>query len=61
MKIIQSGSFEKKVRRFRKQEKRTLDRQIRKILKNPTIGQEKKGELRVVYSSMIGLLSKRAS
>ena len=49
MKIIQSRSFEKKVRRFRKQEKRILDQHIRKILKNPTIGQEKKGELRGVF------------
>ena len=48
MKVIQSRSFEKKVRRFRKQEKRILDRHIRKILKSPTIGQEKKGELRGV-------------
>ena len=49
MKIIQSRSFERKVRRFGKQEKRILDRHIRKILKNPTIGQEKKGELRGVF------------
>ena len=49
MKIIQSRSFEKKVRRFRKQEKRVLDQHIRKILKAPKIGQEKKGELRGVF------------
>ena len=49
MKIIQSRSFEKKVHRFRRQEKRILDRHIRKILKNPMMGQEKKGELRGVF------------
>ena len=49
MKVIQSRSFERKVRRFRKQEKKVLDKQIRKILDNPNIGQEKKGDLRGVY------------
>lgn len=49
MQILQSGSFRKKVRRFRKQEKRTLDNQVRKIVKDPTIGQEKKGDLRGVF------------
>ena len=49
MKILQSGSFKKKVRRFRKQEKKILDTQIRKIVKNPDIGQEKKGDLRGVF------------
>lgn len=49
MKIIQSRSFERKVKRFRKQEKKILDKQIRRILDNPNIGQEKKGDLRGVY------------
>lgn len=49
MQILQSGSFKKKTRRFRKQEKRILDNQIRKILIDPTIGQEKKGDLRGVF------------
>ncbi len=49
MKIIQSRSFERKVKRFRKQEKKILDKQIQKILDSPTIGQEKKGDLRGVY------------
>lgn len=49
MKIIQSRSFERKVKRFRKQEKKILDKQIQKILNSPTIGQEKKGDLRGVY------------
>ena len=49
MQILQSGSFRKKVRRFRKQEKRILDNQIRKILKDPAVGQEKKGDFRGVF------------
>lgn len=49
MRIIQSRSFERKVKRFSKPEKRILDKQIKKILANPTIGQEKKGDLRGVY------------
>ena len=49
MRIIQSRTFEKRVRRFRKQEKKVLDQQVRKIVKNPRIGQEKRGELRGVF------------
>ena len=49
MRIIQSRTFEKRVRRFRKQEKAILDRQVRKIVKDPSIGQEKRGELRGVF------------
>ena len=49
MQVLQSGSFKKKVRRLRKQEKRILDNQVHKILKNPAIGQEKKCDLRGVF------------
>ncbi len=49
MQILQSASFKKKVRQFHKQEKRILDNQIRKILKNSAIGQEKKGNLKGVF------------
>ena len=49
MKIIQSRSFERKVKRFNNQEKKILDNHIRKIAGSPTIGQEKKGDLRGVY------------
>ena len=34
---------------MRKQEKRIVDNQVRKILKDPAIGQEKKGDLRGVF------------
>lgn len=49
MKVIQSRSFEKKIKRFRKQDKKRLDRQIRRILDNHGIGLEKKGDLRGVF------------
>lgn len=49
MGIIQSRSFERKVKRLGKQEKTILDHQIREIAANPTIAQEKKGDLRGVY------------
>ena len=49
MKIYQSRSFENKVKRFSKQEKATLDEEIKKIAKNRLIGEEKKGDLRGVY------------
>jgi mRNA interferase RelE/StbE len=49
MRIIQSRTFEKRIRRFRKQEKAILDRQVRRIAKDPSIGQEKRGELRGVF------------
>jgi len=49
MKILQSRQFERKVKKFTKQEKKSLDRQILKIADNPAIGSEKKGDLRGVY------------
>ncbi|RLC26646.1 MAG: type II toxin-antitoxin system RelE/ParE family toxin [Deltaproteobacteria bacterium] len=49
MKIFQSRSFERKVKRFSRREKKKLDEEIRKILDNPSIGSEKKGDLRGVF------------
>jgi mRNA-degrading endonuclease RelE of RelBE toxin-antitoxin system len=49
MKIYQSGSFEKKVKKMSKSEKDVLDQEIRKIAENPAIGEEKKGDLRGVF------------
>ena len=49
MHILQSSSFKKKVKRFWKQEKQILDNQIHKIVKDPAIGQEKKGDLKGVF------------
>ena len=49
MKVIQSRSFERKVKKFTKSEKKKLDDHIRKIVDNPSIGTEKRGDLRGVY------------
>ncbi len=49
MKIFQSRIFENKVKKFLKQEKRILDKEIKRIIENPSVGEEKKGDLRGVY------------
>ena len=49
MQVFQSSSFRKKAGRFRKEEKRILDNAIRNILRDPAIGQEKKGDLKGVF------------
>ena len=49
MKIYQSRSFENKIKRFSKKEKNILDQEIKKIIKDPSVGEEKKGDLRGVY------------
>jgi hypothetical protein len=49
MKIFQSRSFEKKVKKFNEKEKYEIDNEIKQIIKNPLIGTEKKGDLRGVF------------
>ena len=49
MKVLQSRSFERKVKKFSKQDKKSLDDQIRKIIDDPSMGSQKKGDLRGVY------------
>lgn len=49
MKIIQSRSFEQKVKKLNKSQKLILDAQIKKIIDNPGLGTEKKGDLRNVF------------
>ncbi len=49
MKILQSRSFERKIKKFGKQDKVTLDKQIRTVAQNPSIGEKKKGDLRGVH------------
>jgi len=49
MKILQSRSFERKVKKFSKRQKLQLDEQIKLIAEDPTIGSEKKGDLRGIY------------
>ena len=49
MKIYQSASFEKKVKKMSKSEKDALDREVKKIAENPIIGEGKKGDLKGVF------------
>ena len=49
MNILQSRSFERKVKKFTKAQKKRLDSEIRKILNNPSVGSEKKGDLRGIH------------
>jgi mRNA interferase RelE/StbE len=49
MKIIQSRSFARRVKKFSKAHKLILDEQIKLILKEPLIGIEKKGDLKEVF------------
>ena len=43
MKIIQSPLFARKLKKFHKNQKLVLDNEIKKILHDPNIGEEKKG------------------
>jgi mRNA-degrading endonuclease RelE of RelBE toxin-antitoxin system len=49
MKICQSRSFEKKAKKLNAKEKYELDNEIREIIDNPSIGSEKKGDLRGIF------------
>jgi len=49
MKVYQSGTFENKIKKFAQQEKEILDEEVKKIVENPLIGEEKKGDLRGIY------------
>ena len=49
MKVFLSSSFGKRIKKFKKNEKLELDNEIRKIIKNPSVGSEKKGDLRGVF------------
>jgi mRNA interferase RelE/StbE len=49
MKVLQSRSFERKVKKLAKAQKKKLDGEIHKIVENPSIGSEKKGDLRGVF------------
>ena len=49
MKIIQSRSFEQRIKKFNPDQKAALDAQIKLILENPEMGDEKRGDLSEVY------------
>ena len=49
MKIFQSKSFANKIKKLSKTEKTILDKEIKKLVDESTIGVEKKGDLRGIY------------
>ena len=49
MTIYQSRSFAQKVKKMLKQEKEILDQEVRRISQNPSIGDEKKGDLTGIF------------
>jgi mRNA interferase RelE/StbE len=49
MTIYQSRSFAQKVKKMLKEEKEILDQEVRRIAQNPSIGDEKKGDLTGVF------------
>lgn len=49
MRVFQSSSFGRKVKKFKSEEKRELDDAIKAIINNPSIGTEKKGDLKGVF------------
>ena len=49
MKVLQSPLFARTVKKFHKNQKFALDEEIHKIVENPNIGEEKKGDLKGIF------------
>ena len=49
MKIYQSSSFSKRVKRLKAKQKQHLDIAVKEIISDPQIGVEKRGDLKGVY------------
>ena len=49
MRVFQSSSFAKTVKKLEKNQKLELDTEIQKIVQDPTMGSEKKGDLRGIF------------
>jgi len=49
MKVYLSSSFGKKIKKFQKQEKLALDNEIQRIIENPSVGSEKRGDLKGIF------------
>jgi len=49
VKVIQTRLFARKVKKLSTQEKAVLDNEIRRIIADPSIGQEKRGTLKGVF------------
>ncbi|MBU0543756.1 MAG: type II toxin-antitoxin system RelE/ParE family toxin [Proteobacteria bacterium] len=49
MRIYQSRSFKNKVKKMSEPEKDALDREVRSIADDPSVGEEKKGDLQGIF------------
>jgi|TARA_B110000908_G_C9936054_1_gene306113 mRNA-degrading endonuclease YafQ of YafQ-DinJ toxin-antitoxin module len=45
MKVLQSGRFARRVKKLNKNEKASLDKAVREVIKDPSINKAKKGDL----------------
>ncbi len=59
MKVIQSPLFERNVKKLKKNQKLSLDEQILKIIKNPGIGEEKRGDSRKLLQGFKKIFEKQ--
>lgn len=49
MKVSQTNSFKRSVKKFKKNEKNALDEAVKQIIDDPEIGEQKSGDLRHVW------------
>ena len=49
MKVLQTATFYRSVKRLAKNQKKTLDTAVQTIASNPSIGEKKKGDLKEIY------------
>ena len=49
MKVLQTRLFARKVKKLSSQQKAVLDTEIRRIIQDPALGQEKRGTLKGVF------------
>lgn len=49
MQIIQSPLFARKIKKFHRNQKLKVDEVIRKLVKSPAIGEEKRGDLKGIF------------
>ncbi len=49
MKVSQTNSFKRAVKKFKKNEKKALDEAVKQIIDDPKIGEQKSGDLRHVW------------
>jgi mRNA-degrading endonuclease RelE of RelBE toxin-antitoxin system len=52
MKVYQSRTFEKRIKKFSREEKEILDNEIKAIIENPLVGEEKRRPQRRVRSQL---------